>query len=321
MSAANLSSASRIIVSITGKRLVQCPRGELDLGGVDTSLARPTEDGTPPTGPTTDHMSRTACLDGKMSTATIRRANADDTEVLGIIGPAAYADAYGYLWDRPDAYSDQLRTFGPQAFESLLARPEARVWIGEAGGTIVGFLSMILGSVDPIVAEDIITGLLRIRWLLVIARNSSFTYKGRSVDVKQVGRELGVRYVLEGSVRRVANRVRITTQLVNAETGVHVWAERYDRSLDNIFAIQDEITLSAVGAIEPSLREAEIERGTGGLCPASAAARAALGLYPNSRLKVRLTLEASAKQRSSAIAEIDAVVAGSDRTACASSRR
>jgi len=150
MSAANLSSASRIIVSITGKRLVQCPRGELDLGGVDTSLARPTEDGTPPTGPTTDHMSRTACLDGKMSTATIRRANADDTEVLGIIGPAAYADAYGYLWDRPDAYSDQLRTFGPQAFESLLARPEARVWISEARGTIVGFLSMIVGSVDPI---------------------------------------------------------------------------------------------------------------------------------------------------------------------------
>jgi GNAT superfamily N-acetyltransferase len=85
-----------------------------------------------------------------MTIAIVRRATAEDGEVLGIIGPAAYAEAYGYLWDRPDAYCDQLRTFGPQAFESLLARPEARVWIGEAGGTIVGFLSMIVGSVDPI---------------------------------------------------------------------------------------------------------------------------------------------------------------------------
>ena len=85
-----------------------------------------------------------------MSAATIRRATAEDAEVLGIIGPAAYAEAYGYLFDRPDAYSDQLGTFGQQAFDSLLARPEARVWIGEAGGTIVGFLSMIVGSVDPI---------------------------------------------------------------------------------------------------------------------------------------------------------------------------
>jgi adenylate cyclase len=108
--------------------------------------------------------------------------------------------------------------------------------------------------------EDIITGLSRIRWLLVIARNSSFTYKGQAVDVKRVGHELGVRYVLEGSVRKAGSRVRVTTQLVEAETGTHVWAERYDRSLDDIFALQDEITLSTVGAIEPSLRDAEIER-------------------------------------------------------------
>jgi adenylate cyclase len=108
--------------------------------------------------------------------------------------------------------------------------------------------------------EEIITALSRNRWLFVIARNSTFTYKGRSVDVKQVGRELGVRYVLEGSVRKAGNRVRITTQLIEAETGVHVWAERYDRPLDDIFAVQDEIALSAVGAIEPSLRDAEIER-------------------------------------------------------------
>ena len=110
------------------------------------------------------------------------------------------------------------------------------------------------------VVEDIITGLSRIKWLFVIARNSSFTYKGRSVSVNQVGRELGVRYVLEGSVRKAGQRVRITGQLVEAETGVHIWAERYDRPLDDIFALQDEITLNVVGAIEPSLREAEIER-------------------------------------------------------------
>ena len=108
--------------------------------------------------------------------------------------------------------------------------------------------------------EDIITGLSRIKWLFVVARNSSFIYKGQSVSVSQVGRELGVRYLLEGSVRKAGQRVRITGQLVEAETGVHIWAERYDRPLDDIFTLQDEITLNVVGAIEPSLREAEIER-------------------------------------------------------------
>jgi TolB-like protein len=108
--------------------------------------------------------------------------------------------------------------------------------------------------------DDIITGLSRIKWLFVIARNSTFAYKGRSVDVKQVGRDLGVRYVLEGSVRKAADRVRITGQLIDAATGAHVWAERYDRKFDEIFALQDEIALSVVGAIEPSLRRAEVER-------------------------------------------------------------
>jgi adenylate cyclase len=108
--------------------------------------------------------------------------------------------------------------------------------------------------------EDIITGLSRFKWLFVIARNSTFAYKGRSVDIKQVGHELGVRYALEGSVRKASGRVRITTQLIDAETGAHVWAERYDRSMDDIFALQDEITLSTVAAIEPSVRRAEIER-------------------------------------------------------------
>jgi adenylate cyclase len=108
--------------------------------------------------------------------------------------------------------------------------------------------------------EDIITGLSRIKWLFVIARNSSFVYKGKSVDVTQVGRELGVRYVLEGSVRKSSNHVRVTGQLIEAESNRHVWADRYDRTLDDIFAIQDELTMSVVAAIEPSLRQAEIER-------------------------------------------------------------
>ena len=98
------------------------------------------------------------------------------------------------------------------------------------------------------IAEDIITALSKSRWLFVIARNSSFTYKGRAVDVKQIGRELGVRYVLEGSVRKSGNRARITAQLIEAATGAHMWAERYDRDLADIFAVQDEITESvAIG--------------------------------------------------------------------------
>jgi len=108
--------------------------------------------------------------------------------------------------------------------------------------------------------DDIITGLSRINWLFVIARSSTFTYKGRTLDVKQVGRELGVRYVLDGSVRKARDRVRIAAQLIDASTGAHVWAERYDRSYDDIFALQDEIARSVVGAIAPSMRRAEIER-------------------------------------------------------------
>jgi TolB-like protein/Flp pilus assembly protein TadD len=109
-------------------------------------------------------------------------------------------------------------------------------------------------------AEDIITGLSRLRWLFVIARNSSFTYKGRSVDVREVGRELGVRYVLEGSVRTSGNRMRITAQLVESETGNHIWADRYDRALEDVFAVQDEITESVIGCIQPELYAAEHAR-------------------------------------------------------------
>ena len=108
--------------------------------------------------------------------------------------------------------------------------------------------------------EDIITGLSRIKWLFVIARNSSFTYRGKAVDIRQVGRELGVRYVLEGGVRKAGNRLRITGQLIEAETGAHLWADRFDGGVEDVFDLQDKITQSIVGIIEPSLQRAEIER-------------------------------------------------------------
>jgi TolB-like protein len=110
------------------------------------------------------------------------------------------------------------------------------------------------------ISEDIITALSKWRWLFVIARNTSFVYKGKAVDIKQIGRDLGVRYVLEGSVRRAGSRVRITAQLIEAATGAHLWAERYDRDLADAFVVQDEITGSVVGAIEPELRKVEQQR-------------------------------------------------------------
>jgi TolB-like protein len=110
------------------------------------------------------------------------------------------------------------------------------------------------------IAEDIITSLSRLSGFFVIARNSTFTYKGQAIDVKAVARELGVRYVLEGSVRKAANRVRVTAQLIDGESGNHVWAERYDRELADIFAVQDEITETIVGALAPKLHVAEITR-------------------------------------------------------------
>ena len=108
--------------------------------------------------------------------------------------------------------------------------------------------------------EEIITALSRIRWLFVIARNSSFTYKGQAIDVKQVGRELGVRYVLEGSVRKAGGRVRITAQLIDALSGVHLWADRFDGSLEDVFELQDKVAISVAGVIEPTLQAAELRR-------------------------------------------------------------
>jgi TolB-like protein len=110
------------------------------------------------------------------------------------------------------------------------------------------------------IVEDIITALSHFNFLFVIARNSSFAYKGRSPDIRQVGRELGVRYVLEGSVRKAASKVRITSQLINSENGAHIWADRLDGALENIFELQDQVTENVVGAIAPQLERAEIER-------------------------------------------------------------
>jgi len=111
--------------------------------------------------------------------------------------------------------------------------------------------------------EEIITALSRIRWLFFVARNSSFTYKGQAVDVKQVGRELGVRYVLEGSVRKASNRVRITGQLIDTITGAHLWADRFDGSLEDVFDLQDKVASSVAGVIEPALQAAETARAAG----------------------------------------------------------
>jgi TolB-like protein len=110
------------------------------------------------------------------------------------------------------------------------------------------------------ITEDLTTALSQFRWLFVIARSSSFIYKGRAVDVKRVGRELGVRYVLEGSVRKAANRLRITAQLIDASTGAHLWANRFDGGLEDVFGLQDQVTASVVGTIGPKLEHAEIER-------------------------------------------------------------
>src|SRR5262249_8721870 len=166
---------------------------------------------------------------------------------------------------------DQVRDRLPYVFEDLgeqqvknIARPVRVYRVGDAAPKVpsqpalplpdkpsIAVLPFANMSGDPEqeyfadgMVEEIITALSRIRWLFIIARNSSFTYKGQAVDVKQVGRELGVCYVLEGSVRKAGGRVRVTAQLVDAISGAHVWADRYDRDLGDIFAVQDEITAS-----------------------------------------------------------------------------
>ena len=131
--------------------------------------------------------------------------------------------------------------------------------------------------------EDIITALSGIAWLFVIARNSSFTYKGKAVDIKQVGNELGVRYVLEGSVRKAGNRLRITGQLIDAATGSHIWADKFDGAMEEVFDLQDRIAISVAGAIEPALLEQEIKRSRGRLTDDLTAYDLALRARPYAR--------------------------------------
>jgi TolB-like protein/class 3 adenylate cyclase len=142
--------------------------------------------------------------------------------------------------------------------------------------------------------EEIITALSRIRWLFVIARNSSFTYKGQNVDVKHVGRELGVRYVLEGSVRKAGQRVRITGQLIDALTGTHLWAERFDGSLEDVFDLQDKVATSVAGVIEPTLQVAEMRRSVGrptiDLTAYDLYLRALAALFPITKERIREAL-------------------------------
>jgi TolB-like protein/class 3 adenylate cyclase/Flp pilus assembly protein TadD len=185
---------------------------------------------------------------------------------------------------------DQTRDRLPYSFEDMgeqrfknIARPVRVYWLRDAATEItsapaqatmplpdkpsIAVLPFENMSGDPEqeyfadgMVEEIITALSRIRWLFVIARNSTFTYKGQPTDVKQVGRELGVRYVLEGSVRKAGGRVRITAQLIDAASGVHLWADRFDGSLEDVFELQDRVASSAAGVIEPTLRKAEFER-------------------------------------------------------------
>jgi TolB-like protein/class 3 adenylate cyclase len=189
-------------------------------------------------------------------------------------------DAFRQVRGRIDAEFDDL---GEQSLKNI-ARP-MRVFVARIGGeaakapasetpvlplpdkpslAVMPFANMTGDTeqdyfVDGMV-EEITTAIARLPWLFVIARNSAFTYKGRPVDVKQVARELGVRYVLEGSVRKAGNRVRITGQLIDTATGAHIWADRFDGALDDIFELQDRVASGVAGAIEPKLRQSEIDR-------------------------------------------------------------
>jgi adenylate cyclase len=157
------------------------------------------------------------------------------------IEPAALPAGSTTLSQRPDSRLSERPSIAVLPFNNMSGAPE-QDYFGDG------------------MAEDIITALSHIKWFFVVARNSSFTYKGRAVDIKQIGRELGVRYVMEGSIRRAASKVRITAQLIDAETGHHIWADRWDGSDEDVFDLQDRITQRVVAAIEPSIQTREIER-------------------------------------------------------------
>ena len=192
-------------------------------------------------------------------------------------GVCVSAEAYKYaqklfpnsFWDlgeqRIRNIQESVRAYALKAPRAVSLEAQASRVAGERASIAVLPFNNLSGDVEQDyfadgVVEDFITALTRFKWLTVIARNSSFTYKGRAVDVKQVGRELSVRYVLEGSIRKAGTRLRMTGQLIEAASGRHIWAERYDRDLTDVFDLQDELTRSVVAAIEPNLRSAEIQR-------------------------------------------------------------
>jgi len=197
----------------------------------------------------------------------------------GIAAPGGICisdDAFRQVRDKIDiAFEDA----GERQLKNI-ARP-VKVYLGQLGNTPTKAETVSAASNRPSIAvlpfqnmsgdpeqeyfadgmvDEIITGLSRIKWLLVISRNSTFIYKNKAVAMKDIAEKFGVRYVLEGGVRKSGNRVRITAQLIDAATDAHLWAEQYDRLLDDVFALQDEITMRVVGAIEPSLRKAEVDR-------------------------------------------------------------
>jgi adenylate cyclase len=205
----------------------------------------------------------------------------------GVAGPGAIClseDAYRQVRARLDIevndlgqtqlknIADPIRVYSlqvglPSRAKPSAAEPPARPQLALPDKPSIAVLPFQNMSDDPRqeyfadgMVEDIITGLSRIKWLFVIARNSSFVYKGKAVDIRQVGRELGVRYVLEGGVRKAGNRLRITGQLIEAETGAHLWADKFDGALEDVFELQDQITERVVGIVEPSLQRSEIER-------------------------------------------------------------
>ena len=163
----------------------------------------------------------------------------------------------------------ELLTYGNGAY---LSRQAAKVLEDEGEGTTFLRGAQTAGA-DGIV-EDVITALSRKRDLFVVARNSSFAYRGQNVDIRQIGRELGVRYILEGGVRRAGNRLRLTTHLVDTDTASQIWAERFDRELEDIFDLQDEITRNVVASVAPQIEMAEMDR-VREVCSAALSLRAA----------------------------------------------
>ncbi len=158
----------------------------------------------------------------------------------------------------------RLSLAAPSAFDELPALPGPPALPGKPSIAVLPFANMSGDEEQEYfadgVTEDVITTLSHVRWLFVIARNSSFAYKGQSPDIRQVAADLGVRYVLEGSVRKAGSRIRLTAQLIDGATGSHIWAERYDRELEDIFDLQDELTVTIAGAIEPAMGQAERAR-------------------------------------------------------------